>query len=1040
MNLSRIFIHRPVATSILVAAIVIFGLISFYSLPVNDLPNVDFPTIQVTAELPGANPEIMASTVATPLERQFSQISGVDTMNSVNTTGRTRITLQFSLDRDIDAAAQDVQTAMSQAMRRLPDGIDAPTLRKVNPADSPILFLALTAKTLPMQALDEFADSHIAQRLSTVSGVAQVVVFGSQKYAVRVFLDPDAMAKRGLGLDKVVSAIQNANSNLPSGVLQGTARNFTVKSSGKLERAASFNELIVAYQGGMPVRLADVGRAEDSIENVKIKSWLNDDRAIILAVYRQPGANTVQTVSKIRALFPAIEREAPPGVKISVVNDRAEFIQSSINEVEFHLLLSVVLVVLVILVFLRNARSTLITALILPTSVIGTFGAMYLLGFSLNNLSLMAVILAVGFVVDDAIVVLENITRHMEMGKDRMRAALEGAQEIGFTVLSMTLSLAAVFIPILFMQGILGRLFREFAVTVGVAVLVSGVVALSMTPMLCSRMLKPELEHGKSHGRAYLLFERAFDAMRDFYGRTLRWSMGHRGLMLALSGVILVAMFLPQYGLYALVPQGFIPRQDTGVFFGNTRAPEGIAFAELERRQQAVAAIIAKHPDVEAVMSTAGQGVGGVTGDNLGRVVVRLKAKSERKLNADQIIQELRRSFSSGAQGLRVFMNNPPAINIGGLISTSDYQMVLQGTDLKTLYGPAQDLEARLRESRIVQDVSTSLELRNPEIQISILRDRAATLGVSPQQIESALYNAYGGRRISTLYGAADQYDVLLELDKRFQRDANALRSLHVQSSGGQMVPINAVADVRIGVGPVSVQHYGQLPSVVLSFNLAPGVSVGDAVSQVQELANGMLPSGVNATFAGSAKAFEDAFRTLPLLLLVTILVIYMVLAILYEHYGHPLVILTALPFAGFGALLMLLIAGQELNVFSFVGIILLVGLVKKNGIMMVDFALQLQREQGLPPAEAIVQASIIRFRPIMMTTMAAIFATLPLAFGTGTGSEMRQPLGIAVVGGLIFSQMLTLYVTPTFYVSMERGLQFLRERRARRAPAVQNL
>jgi len=1040
MNLSRIFIHRPVATSILVAAIVIFGLISFYSLPVNDLPNVDFPTIQVTAELPGANPEIMASTVATPLERQFSQISGVDTMNSVNTTGRTRITLQFSLDRDIDAAAQDVQTAMSQAMRRLPDGIDAPTLRKVNPADSPILFLALTAKTLPMQALDEFADSHIAQRLSTVSGVAQVVVFGSQKYAVRVFLDPDAMAKRGLGLDKVVSAIQNANSNLPSGVLQGTARNFTVKSSGKLERAASFNELIVAYQGGMPVRLADVGRAEDSIENVKIKSWLNDDRAIILAVYRQPGANTVQTVSKIRALFPAIEREAPPGVKISVINDRAEFIQSSINEVEFHLLLSVVLVVLVILVFLRNARSTLITALILPTSVIGTFGAMYLLGFSLNNLSLMAVILAVGFVVDDAIVVLENITRHMEMGKDRMRAALEGAQEIGFTVLSMTLSLAAVFIPILFMQGILGRLFREFAVTVGVAVLVSGVVALSMTPMLCSRMLKPELEHGKSHGRAYLLFERAFDAMRDFYGRTLRWSMGHRGLMLALSGVILVAMFLPQYGLYALVPQGFIPRQDTGVFFGNTRAPEGIAFAELERRQQAVAAIIAKHPDVEAVMSTAGQGVGGVTGDNLGRVVVRLKAKSERKLNADQIIQELRRSFSSGAQGLRVFMNNPPAINIGGLISTSDYQMVLQGTDLKTLYGPAQDLEARLRESRIVQDVSTSLELRNPEIQISILRDRAATLGVSPQQIESALYNAYGGRRISTLYGAADQYDVLLELDKRFQRDANALRSLHVQSSGGQMVPINAVADVRIGVGPVSVQHYGQLPSVVLSFNLAPGVSVGDAVSQVQELANGMLPSGVNATFAGSAKAFEDAFRTLPLLLLVTILVIYMVLAILYEHYGHPLVILTALPFAGFGALLMLLIAGQELNVFSFVGIILLVGLVKKNGIMMVDFALQLQREQGLPPAEAIVQASIIRFRPIMMTTMAAIFATLPLAFGTGTGSEMRQPLGIAVVGGLIFSQMLTLYVTPTFYVSMERGLQFLRERRARRAPAVQNL
>ena len=1027
MNLSRIFIHRPVATSILVAAIVIFGLIGFHSLPVNDLPNVDFPTIQVAADLPGANPEIMASTVATPLERQFSQISGVDTMNSVNTTGRTRVTLQFSLDRDIDAAAQDVQTAISQAMRRLPDDIDPPTLRKVNPADSPILFLALTAATLPMQALDEFADTKIAQRLSTVTGVAQVVVFGSQKYAVRVYLDPDAMAKRGLGLDKVVAAIQNANSNLPAGVLQGTARSFTVKSSGKLERAKSFNELIVAYQGGMPVRLADVGRAEDSIENIKIKSWLNDDRAIILAVYRQPGANTVETVRKIRALFPAIETEAPPGVKISVVNDRAEFIQSSINEVEFHLLLSVALVVLVILVFLRNARSTLITALILPTSVIGTFGAMYVLGFSMNNLSLMAIILAVGFVVDDAIVVLENITRHMEMGKDRMRAALEGAQEIGFTVLSMTVSLAAVFIPILFMQGILGRLFREFAVTVGVAVLISGVVALSMTPMLCSLMLKPA--HG--HGRAYQFFERGFDAMRDFYGTTLRWSMRHRGLMLCFSALILVAMFLPKYGLYALVPQGFIPRQDTGVFFGNTRAPEGIAFAELERRQQAVAAVIAQHPEVEAVMSTAGQGVGGVTGDNLGRVVVRLKPKSERKQNADQIIQELRRSFASGAQGLRVFMNNPPAINIGGLISTSDYQLVVQGTDLKTLYGPAQELEARLRDSRIVQDVSTSLELRNPELQISILRDRAATLGVSPQQVESALYNAYGGRRISTLYGAADQYDVLLELDKRFQRDSNALRSLHVQSSSGQMVPINAVADVKIGVGPVSVNHYGQLPSVVLSFNLAPGVSVGDAVAQVQELAAGILPSGVNATFAGSAKAFEDAFRTLPLLLLVTILVIYMVLAILYEHYSHPITILTALPFAGFGALLMLLIAGQELNVFSFVGIILLVGLVKKNGIMMVDFALQLQREKGLPPAEAIIEASIIRFRPIMMTTMAAICATLPLAFGTGTGSEMRQPLGIAVVGGLIFSQMLTLYVTPTFYVSLDSVVRYFRERRA---------
>lgn len=1022
MNLSRIFIERPVATSVLVAAIVFFGVFAFRTLPVNELPNVDFPTIQVTAELRGANPEVMASTVATPLERQFSQISGVETMNSSSTTGRTRITLQFSLERDIDSAAQDVQTAISQAMRRLPADVDPPTLRKVNPADAPIIFLALSAKTLPLQQLDDFANTNVAQAFSTVNGVAQVVIFGSQKFAVRVYLDPEALSKRGLGLDKVVSAIQNANSNLPSGVLQGAARNFTVKSSGKLQRAQNFNDLIIAYQDGMPVRLSDIGRAEDSIENVKIKSWLNDDRAILLAVYRQPGANTVEVVRKIRALFPAIERSAPPGVRFNVVNDRAEFIQSSINEVEFHLVLSMILVVLAILAFLRNARSTIITALILPTSVIGTFAAMYLLGFSLNNLSLMAIILAVGFVVDDAIVVLENVTRHMEMGKDRMRAALDGSKEIAFTVLSMTVSLAAVFIPILFMEGLLGRLFREFAVTVGLAVLISGAVSLSMTPMMCSLMLEPS--HG--HGRVHRFFERIFDALRDFYGTTLRWTMRHRGLMLLGSLIFLILTGV----IYKMVPQGFIPRQDTGVIFGNTRAPEGVTFAELERRQRAVAAIVQKHPDVEAVMSTAGQATGGVVGDNVGRIIIRLKPRSERKLGADQVIQELRRSLAGGAQGLRVFMSNPPSINIGGLVGNADYQMVVQGTDLKALYAEAQELEARLREADFLRDVSSNLELRNPEIQIDILRERAAALGVSPQQIETTLYNAYGGRQISTVYGATDQYFVLIELDPRFQRDINALRSLFVQSGSGRMVPISAVADIKMGVGPVSVSHYGQLPAVVLSFNLAPGVSVGEAVARAEAIARDTLPAGITTTMAGSAKAFQDAFRTLPVLLLITVLVIYMVLAILYENYAHPVTILTALPFAGFGALLMLWLFGMELNIFSFVGIILLVGLVKKNGIMMVDFALQLQREKGLPAAEAIVEASLIRFRPIMMTTMAAICATLPLAFGTGTGSEMRQPLGIAVVGGLVFSQLLTLYVTPTFYVSMDRLVGFLRRRK----------
>jgi hydrophobic/amphiphilic exporter-1 (mainly G- bacteria), HAE1 family len=1019
MNISRIFIERPVATSVLFVSILFFGWLGFTTLPVNDLPNVDFPTITVTARLPGASPEVMANTVAQPLEREFSRISGIDEMTSSSTSGNTRITITFSLKRDIDAAAQDVQTAISQAMRRLPgDMPEPPTLRKLNPADAPVLILAVAAKNTPMQKIDEFADAHIAQRFSTVNGVAQVQLFGSQKYAVRLFVDPNALSRRGLGLDKVVAAIQSANSNLPSGALQGKARTYTVRSDGKLEKAADFNSLIIAYKDGMPVRFQDIGRAEDGVENEKIRSWHNGERALILAIYRQPGSNTVEVVNSLRELLPDVQREMPAGATLNILMDRSEFIRDSIHEVNFTLVLSITLVIGVILVFLRNVRATLVTALILPASVMGTFAVMNLLGYSLNNLSLMAITLAVGFVVDDAIVVLENITRHMEMGKDRMTAALEGAKEIGFTVVTMTVSLSAVFLPILFMEGMVGRLFREFAVTVGIAVLISGVVSLTITPMLCSLLLKP----AHAHGRIFNWSEGVFNATRDFYVVSLRWTLVHSNIVLIGSAVVLILTGV----LYGAVSKGFIPRQDTGVINGNTRAREGITFEEMIRHQQAIAEIIQSNPNVESVMSTAGQGTGGVLGDNVGRYIIRLKPMGQRKAGADEVIQQIRRD-ATRVQGVRLFLSNPPAIRIGGTLSTSDYVFALTGTELKALYAPGEELENRLRAIPLLQDVSSNMELRNPEIQIRILRDQASALGISSQQIEMALFNAFGGRQVSTIYGAADQYEVRLELDRRYQADINAMESLFVQSPAGAMVPLSAVAQIKSGVGPISVAHFGQLPTVMLSFNLAPGVSVGDAVIAVQAAADDVTPVGTATAFTGSAKAFQEAFRTLPMLMLVTVILIYMILAILYEHYGHPFTILTALPFAGFGALATLLLFREELNIFSFVGIILLIGLVKKNGIMMIDFALQMQRERNMHPPEAIVEACLVRFRPIMMTTGAAIFATLPIALGFGAGAETRRPLGIAVVGGLVFSQMLTLYVTPVFYVTLERMVAYFR-------------